>query len=71
MTKVVVFRGSGFLGSYLADELTKQKFEVVIADVEESKYINSQQSFVSCDIMDRDKVVIDMEHSVIKRLALP
>ena len=26
MTKVVVFGGSGFLGSYLADELTKQKF---------------------------------------------
>ena len=71
MTKVVVFGGSGFLGSYLADELTKQKFEVVIADVEESKYINSQQSFVRYDIMDKDKVVIDMEHSVIKRLVLP
>ena len=56
MTKVVVFGGSGFLGSYLADELTKQKFDVVIADVEESKYINSQQSFVRCDIMDRDEV---------------
>ena len=65
MTKVVVFGGGGFLEIYLADELTKQKFEVVIADVEESKYINSQQSFVSCDIMDRDKVVIDMEHNVI------
>ena len=56
MTKAVVFGGSGFLGSYIADELTRRSFEVVIADVEESKYINSQQSFVRCDIMDKAKV---------------
>ena len=37
--KVVVFGGSGFLGSYVADELTRKKYEVIIADINESKFI--------------------------------
>lgn len=52
MKKVVVFGGSGFLGSYVADELTGRGYEVVVADVKESPYLSEKQTFVHCDIMD-------------------
>ena len=52
MKKVVVFGGSGFLGSYVADELTHRGHEVVVADVKESPYITDRQAFAKCDIMD-------------------
>ena len=32
MKKVIVFGGSGFLGSYVADELTHRGFSVVVGD---------------------------------------
>lgn len=51
MKKVVVFGGSGFLGSYVADELTFRNYDVVIADIKESSYLNEKQSFIPCDIM--------------------
>ena len=52
MKKVVVFGGSGFLGSYVADELTRRSYEVLIADVKESPYLSKGQLFTPCDIMD-------------------
>lgn len=56
MKKVVVFGGSGFLGSYVADELTHRGFDVLIADVNESPYLLENQSFTACDIMDMGSV---------------
>jgi UDP-glucose 4-epimerase len=50
--KVVVFGGSGFLGSYVADELTRKKYEVTIADVNVSKFIQRKQTFQKVDVMD-------------------
>ena len=38
--RVVVFGGSGFLGSHVADALTKKGCEVTIFDINESKFIN-------------------------------
>lgn len=54
--KALVFGGSGFLGSYVADELTKRKYKVVVVDIEEPKYLNGDQEFIKCDIMDREAV---------------
>lgn len=52
MDKVVVFGGSGFLGSYVADELIKRGYAVVVADLHESKYSNAQCQFKKLDISD-------------------
>jgi len=52
LKKVVVFGGSGFLGSYVADELTGRGYEVVIADLMPSKYLQEAQTFVAVDILD-------------------
>jgi len=56
MKKVVVFGGSGFLGSYVADELSRQRYNVIIADRTPSKYLKEEQTFLECDIMDLNRV---------------
>lgn len=56
MKKAVVFGGSGFLGSYIADELTERGYSVVVADIAKSKYLLPNQEFASCDILNRDSV---------------
>jgi len=50
MKKVVVFGGSGFLGSYVADELVRRGFEVVIADIHKSEYIKDNQKYKKVDV---------------------
>jgi UDP-glucose 4-epimerase len=54
--KVVVFGGSGFLGSHVADVLSEEGFEVVIYDLDDSKYLRPDQKMVKGSILDRDKV---------------
>lgn len=55
--KVVVFGGSGFLGSHVADALTDAGHEVVIFDIRPSPYLKSGQEMVVGNILD-DKIVI-------------
>lgn len=52
MKKVIIFGGSGFLGSYVADELTRRDYNVTIADITQSKYIQKNQNFIKVDILD-------------------
>jgi UDP-glucose 4-epimerase len=51
MKNVVIFGGSGFLGSYVADELTRRGYYVTIADISPSKYLQTNQIFVKIDIL--------------------
>jgi len=41
MKKVTVIGGSGFLGSYISDELTKRGYDVLIADKQHSVYLKN------------------------------
>ena len=52
----IVFGGSGFLGSHVADALTKNAFDVTIFDLNESKYLRNDQQMVTGDILDSSKV---------------
>lgn len=56
MKKVVVFGGSGFLGSHVADELTNRGFDVTIADLNTSKYLRKNQTFQKVNILNIDEV---------------
>jgi UDP-glucose 4-epimerase len=69
--KAVVFGGSGFLGSYIADELEKCNYEVVVADIFPSKYLSRTQSYERCDIQDLSlvKQLIDNDTEVVYNLA--
>jgi len=54
--KVVVFGGSGFLGSHVADALGDAGHEVVIYDLKPSAYLREGQKMVLGDILDEKKV---------------
>lgn len=56
MKKAIVFGGSGFLGSYVADELAVRGYQTVIADVKPPKVLEQGQKFVPCDILDGPRV---------------
>lgn len=57
MKKVIIFGGSGFLGSYVADELSRRNFDVTIADLYQSKHIRENQKFVEIDVLNIEKVI--------------
>ena len=60
----IVFGGSGFLGSHVADALSLAGHKVRIYDLVPSKYIKPSQEMVVGDILDRDsvkKAVEDMD----------
>ena len=42
MEKVIVFGGSGFIGSHVADYLTNEGYDVTIFDIIKSPYIRKE-----------------------------
>lgn len=54
--KVIVFGGSGFIGSHVADALSDAGHEVVIFDIEPSMYLKGFQRMVTGDILDQGLV---------------
>ena len=54
--KVVIFGGSGFLGSHIADALTDRGHEVVVFDINKSPYIRPGQTMVVGNILDAGHV---------------
>lgn len=57
--KVLVFGGSGFLGSHVADALSDAGHEVTIFDLVKSHWLRSDQKFVSGDLLD-EKIVSEI-----------
>ena len=54
--KVVVFGGSGFIGSHVSDFLTEKGHKVVIYDIKPSPYLKPDQKMVTGDILDSQTV---------------
>lgn len=54
--KVVVFGGSGFLGSHVADFLSEKGHSVIIFDTRPSPYLRAGQDMVLGDILDQEAV---------------
>jgi UDP-glucose 4-epimerase len=60
-SKVLVFGGSGFVGSHVADELSDRGYQVAIFDKRESPYIRKDQEMILGNILDREKVNTSVE----------
>jgi len=54
--KVVIFGGSGFLGSHVADQLSDSGHEVLIFDRDVSPWLRSDQRIIVGDLLDYQKV---------------
>lgn len=54
--KAVVFGGSGFVGSHVADALLAAGHETTVADRAPSQYLQPGQSFVEVDVRDLEQV---------------
>lgn len=54
--KAIVFGGSGFVGSHVADCLTARGYTVTIFDVNPSPYLLPEQTMVEGDILDEEAV---------------
>jgi len=54
--KIIVFGGSGFLGSHVADALTDAGYDVTIYDIRPSPYLRNTQKGIIGDILDSSKV---------------
>jgi len=61
MSKVIVFGGSGFIGSHVADELTKANHDVTIFDKNSSTYLKENQKMILGDLNDVDLVTKAIE----------
>ncbi len=55
--QVIVFGGSGFLGSHVADALSEKGYRVKIFDTVCSPWLRSDQEMIVGDIMDIDAVI--------------
>jgi len=56
MKKILVFGGIGFLGHYLVHELLKRGYKVTVADIYENKKLESEITYVKCDITSKENV---------------
>jgi UDP-glucose 4-epimerase len=54
--KIIVFGGSGFIGSHVADALTSEGYSVTIFDQKTSSYLQSTQRMYVGDILDPEQV---------------
>jgi len=54
--RVIVFGGSGFLGSHIADQLSEAGYHVVVFDTRQSPYLRDDQEMMIGDITDQDTV---------------
>ncbi|MHB8104021.1 MAG: NAD-dependent epimerase/dehydratase family protein [Dehalococcoidales bacterium] len=54
--KAIVFGGSGFLGSHVADALTNAGYETTIFDIKESPYLQKGQKMVAGNILNAETV---------------
>ena len=54
---MVVFGGSGFIGSHVADQLTKFGYDVTIFDKTVSPWLRTEQKMLVGDLLDKSEVV--------------
>ena len=55
--KISILGGSGFLGSYIVDILSKKYKSINVLDLSKGKYSNKNINFIKCDITDNNSLI--------------
>lgn len=63
----IIFGGSGFIGTHLAEDLKSRNFEVTIADLVPPK--NNTLKFVFCDVRNEIDIELDSNPEIVYNLA--
>ncbi|MEZ0391611.1 MAG: NAD-dependent epimerase/dehydratase family protein [Pseudobdellovibrionaceae bacterium] len=58
---VMVFGGSGFMGSHLCDELTRSGHQVTVYDVVKSPWLQPNQKMIVGDILEKEALVKELK----------
>ena len=53
MNKILVTGGFGFIGSYITEELLRNKYEVIVADISDEHAVYGAK-YINCDILSHD-----------------
>jgi len=70
MKKVIVFGGSGFIGSHVADSLSEKNYEVTIFDSSPSKWLGENQRQIIGNILDKRAVYEAIkDHNIVYNFA--
>ena len=54
--KIIVFGGSGFIGSHVAEALNEKGHRVIIADLKKNKNFNKKIKFKKIDINNKKSI---------------
>ena len=65
MEKVLVIGGSGFMGSYIGDELNKRGYKATIFDRIVSPWLREDQEMIAGDPMDLTTVIEEIHNKKI------
>ena len=63
MNKITILGGSGFIGSHLADYLSKMNFKVTLFDIKKSPWLKKNQKMIIGDILDKKKLSLAIKGS--------
>ncbi len=63
MNKITILGGSGFIGSHLADYLSKMNFDVTLFDIKKSPWLKKNQKMIIGDILDKKKLSLAIKGS--------
>ena len=55
--RILVFGGSGFLGSHVAEVLSERGHQVTIADLKKPSFIKNKIKFIKLDIKNKKKIL--------------
>lgn len=53
---ILIFGGSGFLGSYVSEELCNRGYSVLVADISKPSFEYKGQNYLKCDILNKEQV---------------
>ncbi|SQD79776.1 NAD-dependent epimerase/dehydratase family protein [Moritella yayanosii] len=60
MATIIIFGGSGFIGTHLSHKLISDDYNVIIIDLNKPRFSHEQLTYIKCDVRDLSKLDINV-----------